>query len=69
MASQWGTTRKYTSVEEGVSKVTERCKNCNVYVVPRTTNGTRYYSVQDFEKSCPNCGSNMTRRNRGFSLA
>lgn len=61
MASQWGTTRKYTSVEEGVTKPTVQCPLCHVNVVPRGITSTRYASVAGGEKHCPNCGKDLTR--------
>lgn len=69
MASQWGTTRIYTSTAEGVSKPTVQCPQCKVNVVPRTILGTRYQSVMGGDQSCPNCGCDITRRNKGFPLA
>ena len=54
MSGQWGDTRKYTTVKEGVSKVTTRCRQCNVYTVSRGIADSRFDAKG--EHHCPNCG-------------
>lgn len=61
MASQYGTTRQYTSVTEGGTKPVVACPLCKVRTAPRGITSTRYQSVAGGEKTCANCGKDLTR--------
>ena len=51
---QWGKLRKYTSLEEGVTKDAVQCPQCKVLAVSRRITDTRY--KVGGEHHCPNCG-------------
>jgi hypothetical protein len=55
MASQVGTTREYSNVDEGVSPRLSQCPQCKVKVLPRGINTTAH-SASAGKGSCPNCG-------------
>jgi transposase len=54
MASQIGTTREYTHVDEATSPKLKTCPLCKVKAVPRGITSTRESATG--EKHCPNCG-------------
>lgn len=63
MATQWGTTREYTSVDESERQDLRQCPKCHVYVVPRGITSTRKDDIDGQEKHCPNCGHIFGRAN------
>lgn len=54
--TQYNELRKYTDLEEGVSRQAVQCPACHVCAVPRGISSTMHKGDVEGELHCPNCG-------------